>query len=34
MYEHAVAGAFCDERTRTRLKAVADAYDWDEAAVP
>jgi aminodeoxyfutalosine deaminase len=34
MYEHAVAGAFCDERTRTRLKAVADAYDWGEAAVP
>lgn len=28
-YEHAVAGAFCDERTRARLRAVGDAYDWD-----
>ena len=28
MYEHAVAGAFCDEPTRARLKAAGDAYDW------
>jgi aminodeoxyfutalosine deaminase len=31
MYEHAVAGAFCDERTRARLQAAADAYDWAAA---
>jgi aminodeoxyfutalosine deaminase len=34
MYEHAVEGAFCDERTRSRLKAVGDAYDWCAVAVP
>jgi len=28
MYEHAVAGAFCDERTRARLLAAGDACDW------
>ena len=28
MYEHAVAGAFCDEPTRARLKAAGGAYDW------
>ena len=33
MYEHAVAGAFCDERTRARLKAAGDAFDWDDVAV-
>jgi aminodeoxyfutalosine deaminase len=32
MYEHAMAGAFCDETTRARLQAAADAYDW--AAAP
>ena len=32
MYEHAVAGAFCDEPTRARLRAAGDAYDW--AAAP
>lgn len=32
MYEHAVAGAFCDERTRARLRAAGDAYDWAGAA--
>jgi aminodeoxyfutalosine deaminase len=34
MYEHAVAGAFCDEHTRARLEAAADAHDWDAVAVP
>ena len=33
MYEHAVAGAFCDERTRARLQAAGDAYDWAAATV-
>ena len=33
MYEHAVAGAFCDERTRARLEAAGDAYDWAQVAV-
>ncbi len=28
MYEHAVAGAFCDARTRARLQAVAASFDW------
>lgn len=28
MYEHAVAGAFCDEETRAGLKTVGDAFDW------
>ena len=32
MYEHAVAGAFCDETTRARLQAVADTYDWSAAS--
>ena len=32
MYEHAVAGAFCDEPTRARLMAVGHAYEWGEAA--
>ena len=34
MYEHAVVGAFCDERTRARLQAVGDAFDWDTAGMP
>lgn len=32
MYEHAVAGAFCDELTRARLKAAGATYDWAAAA--
>ena len=28
MYEHAVAGAFCDEPTRARLKEAGHAFDW------
>jgi len=32
MYEHAVAGAFCDEPTRARLSAAGDACDWSAAA--
>jgi aminodeoxyfutalosine deaminase len=31
MYEHAVAGAFCDEPTRVRLQAAGDAQDWGAA---
>ena len=27
-YESGVAGALCDEATRNRLRAVADAFDW------
>jgi aminodeoxyfutalosine deaminase len=33
MYEHALAGAFCDEETRARLRAVADHFDWPPATV-
>jgi aminodeoxyfutalosine deaminase len=29
MYEHALSGAFCDEATRERLRAIGDAFDWD-----
>jgi len=29
MYEHGVAGAFCDERTRARLEAVGATFDWE-----
>jgi aminodeoxyfutalosine deaminase len=32
MYEHALAGAFCDETTRARLRRIADAYDWGAAS--
>jgi aminodeoxyfutalosine deaminase len=32
MYEHAVVGAFCDEPTRARLRAVGDAFDWGAVA--
>ena len=32
MYEHAVAGAFCDEPTRARLRAAGDACEWGAAA--
>lgn len=33
MYEHAVAGAFCDDATRARLEAAGDAFDWDGTTV-
>jgi aminodeoxyfutalosine deaminase len=32
MYEHAVAGAFCDEETRARLLAAGEAFAWMKAA--
>jgi aminodeoxyfutalosine deaminase len=32
MYEHAVAGAFCDEATRGRLRAAGEEFEWDAAA--
>jgi aminodeoxyfutalosine deaminase len=32
MYEHAVAGAFCDEATRARLRAAGEEFAWDAAA--
>ncbi len=28
LYEHALAGALCDETTRNRLAAVGAAFDW------
>ena len=34
MYEHAVAGAFCDEPTRARLRSAGDAFDWEAVSVP
>jgi aminodeoxyfutalosine deaminase len=34
MYDHAVAGAFCDEPTRARLKAAGDAFAWDTVQSP
>ena len=33
MYEHAVAGAFCDEETRARLLAAGEAFAWETVAV-
>jgi aminodeoxyfutalosine deaminase len=33
MFEHALSGMFCDERTRRRLGDVGRAYDWGAAAV-
>lgn len=32
MYEHAVKGVFCDERTRARLATVGHAFDWGAGA--
>ncbi len=32
MYEHAVAGAFCDDETRARLASVGEAFAWETAA--
>ena len=32
MYEHALAGAFCDASTRARLEAAGDAHDWRAGA--
>jgi aminodeoxyfutalosine deaminase len=31
-FEAGVRGALCDEATRTRLRAIGDAFDWDEAS--
>lgn len=31
MYEHALAGALCDEGTRARLRALGDAFAWGAA---
>jgi aminodeoxyfutalosine deaminase len=31
MYEHAVAGAFCDEATRARLATAGEAFEWPTA---
>jgi aminodeoxyfutalosine deaminase len=30
-YEAGVAGALCDEQTRTRLREIGEAYDWELA---
>ncbi|HSL95743.1 MAG TPA: adenosine deaminase, partial [Thermoleophilia bacterium] len=32
MYEHALAGAFCDETTRAALRRIGEAYDWATAS--
>ncbi|HZQ66463.1 MAG TPA: adenosine deaminase [Gaiellaceae bacterium] len=32
LYETALAGALCDERTRTELAAIGDAFDWRSVA--
>jgi aminodeoxyfutalosine deaminase len=32
MYEHALAGAFCDASTRARLEAAGVAHDWRAGA--
>jgi aminodeoxyfutalosine deaminase len=34
MYEHALAGAFCDEQAKARLRAAGEAFDWAAASVP
>jgi len=31
MYEHGLAGAFCDEATRDRLRRLCEEYDWAAA---
>jgi aminodeoxyfutalosine deaminase len=31
MYEHALSGVFCDERTRDRLRALSAGYAWSAA---
>ncbi len=33
MYEHALAGAFCNAETKARLRRIGAAYDWEEASV-
>jgi aminodeoxyfutalosine deaminase len=33
-YEAGVAGALCDEATRERLRAIGEAYAWDDVEVP
>jgi len=32
LYENALAGALCDDETRTRLAGIGAAYDWESAA--
>jgi aminodeoxyfutalosine deaminase len=32
LYEHALAGALCEDGTKTRLEAIAAAYDWESVA--
>ncbi|HUJ55251.1 MAG TPA: thiamine pyrophosphate-dependent enzyme, partial [Gaiellaceae bacterium] len=31
-YDAGLAGALCDEETRTRLRAIGDSFDWDALA--
>lgn len=33
MFEHGLAGAFCDEETRDRLRRLGDGFDWGAATV-
>jgi aminodeoxyfutalosine deaminase len=32
MYEHALAGAFCNEETKAHLRRIGEAYEWGEAS--
>jgi aminodeoxyfutalosine deaminase len=34
MYEHALAGVFCDASTRAWLRGVGDSFDWGVAGTP
>jgi aminodeoxyfutalosine deaminase len=31
LYEHALAGALCDEETRARLASIGSEYDWEDS---
>ena len=33
LYEHALAGALCDDEAKARLEAIAAAYDWESVAL-
>ena len=33
LYEHALAGALCDEETRARLASTGSRYDWKSVAL-
>ena len=33
MFEHALAGAFCDDDTKARLRQSSETFDWEGAAI-